>query len=369
MDMSRFAKGFERDDPLDYSARTIQGWKATTRSLMRPATRWSHYFSERLDDYLAEQPIDTENFSHNLQVYTGNSTRQMLQQGAESIRNIAFRYPSIVPYLNELNFHSMNQEMGQYWARLMEPEVFTAPDYIDLTVIQARLSVQALKLVAIRGDFLRQTHRTSPNPREEDLWLDASFVGQTTEHEALIAQLEMLKQQPADARESLVLLPAPIGYDKSPNVHTASDFILVDINEKQALGIQAKTVLRGKNKYDPRYVSLIDGIEDLGNYLEVKGPTGRIDKKAMPGLLAADFILNNEGLYQESRYARIDGLQDIYDQIQFAKEIAEELLPQDAPTERAATAAEKLWPRIAYALYENDLEKETEPEEFLSSEE
>ena len=365
MNMRSFAEGFEQD-PIDYGSLSRRQWQTTTRSLMEPAQRWSRYFSNLLNAHFMNETLDGEEISRGLSAYTSDSNQQLTHNVIRNIENIASHYPSVVPYTNKLNFHTINQELIPYWLHLMGPEVHPAPDYIDITVMQARLGVRALQLTRTRQIFYEKLLLVAPEPTEEELELDQAFAGRITEIEAPIAALEVLKEQPADTRENLVLLTGPSRFESGRSQDSrASDFILIDTEESQVTGIQVKTTLRGTRKYDKRFVTFIDGVKDLGNSVQTSRTDGSTTRRAYPGLLAADFILNNEALRKQSAYSRIEGLQGMFGHILDAKEFAHTLPePADGLEDRAVRAAERLRGRLFDALYKNESGPDTsDPEE------
>lgn len=359
MNMRSFAEGFDKD-PIDYGSLSRREWQGATRSLMEPAQRWSNYFSHLLNAYFMSEPLEGEEVSRSLQAYTSDSNQQLTHNVVRNIERIAFHHPSIVSYTNKLNFHTINQEMIPYWKYLMEPEVHAAPDYIDISVMQARLGVRALQLARTRQIFYEQTLLAAPEPTDDELQLDQAFAGRITELEAPIAALEVLKQQMSDTRENLVLIPGPSRFESGRGKDSrASDFLLLDTEESQVAGIQVKTNLRGKSKYDQRFITFIDGVKHLGNTVEAHRTDGTATRKAYPGLLAADFILNDEMLQRQSAYSRIEGLQGMFGHILDAKSFACTLPePADGLDQRTTRAAERLRVRLFDALYKNDSESD-----------
>lgn len=351
-----FADGFDRD-PLDYTSLSNKKWKDSTRALMEQPTRMSRYFGGILDHHLNGFPVDAEAVAQIVARYTDHSHRQMYRKVTETMQGIAFQHPSVASYLNDLNFHAINQEMTQYWRRLIDTDNH-APDYIDLTVMQARLGVRALQLVENRAFYYSRTLQQTPEPTEDNLIVDGSFAGQITEVEAAMATLEMIKQHSAEDKAAFVVVPSPNGYDNGVHSGVSSDMLFFDINEDQVVGIQTKTRLRGKGKYDQERITFIDGVKDLGNVVPPSLTKDPERVKPHPGLLAADFILNNEALQRGSRYSRIEGLEDMFGQIRHAKEVAFTLSPYLDYPERVQRAAERIGSRILFALYE----EETEPD-------
>lgn len=369
MDAERFAKGFERD-PRDYASLPGKRWRNAKYSLMDPALRWSYFFSQLVDNHLTQNQVAPKEALQMLQLYTSTTNRQLLQNVIGTSREVASHRSALAAHLNTLNFHTINQEVIPYWNWLVDPDEYVAPDYIDLSLMQTRLSIQGLALVSAREHFYEQMLIRTPVPADEDLFLDESFAGQITEVDAAITLLEMLKQQPFEELEHLIVVPAPPKYEMYGD--KASDFLLFDTSKRQARGIQVKTRLRGKGKYNQDFVSFIDGVYDLGNYTEYRGPDNLVRQRVTPGLIAADFILNNEGLQRQSVFSKMPELEGFYGPIVHSKEIAASMGEHMQYIDRAARAAEEIGPRIMQALYENGDDEEdrdeTEPDESPSSE-
>ena len=355
MNMRNFAEGFERD-PVNYSSLSSDQWQSASRSLMGPSARWSRFFGQLVDSHLSEQDVDSDEVAASLKIYTSHTGRQLLLNIDDTIRNIAFHNQSLAPHLNHLNFHTVNQEVTPYWKRLVAPEEFPAPDYIDLTVMQTRLAVRALQLVETREALHDMTIQQNPLPSEEELFVDSAYAGRITEVEAMMGVLEVIKNEDIEARDNLVAVPAPIGYDQTPSRDKSSDILLLDIEQRQALGVQVKTTLRGKRHYDQRFVSFIDGVSDLGNVSSRTLASGKVVQKAHPGLMSIDFILNNEALQRQSAFSRIEGLVDVFGQIRHAKEFAEMRTDKLDYTGRIERAAKIIGPRLLFALYEDTSE-------------
>lgn len=350
MDAERFAKGFERD-PREYARLSGKEWRNARDALIDPPVRWSHFFSHLTDSYLTSGKLDIDDVNKNLSLYTGNTTRHLLRNISETTERAAFYKPALAPHLNRMNFHTINQEMGASWRHLLDPEANKPLDYIHLAAIQARLSVHALRLVESRRDFYDQLLSTTPNPTNNDLALDQSFVGRITEIDASIALLQVVKQLPFDEVDHITVLPAPSKYEGSSG--NASDFLLLDTKEWQAHGIQVKTRLYDPSQYNEEFVSFIDGIEDLGNY-KLKEVSGRGPaRQAIPGLIAADYILHSEDLGRYSSFSRLPEFAGTFGPIYHAREIAQTMKSHMDYTDRATHAANKIGARLIAALREN----------------
>lgn len=350
MDTGDFARGFERD-PSEYANLPAKEWKLARDTLIDPAVRWSHFFSRVVEGYFMDDVEDVDDVKKTIRMYNSTTNRHMLRNIDETAQSIALHRPKLVRQINPLNFHTMNQEMEPYWMRLIDPETHSAPDYIDLSVMQTRLALQALRLVELRSDFQEKSLTIELEDEEDRNLLDNSFVGRITEIDAAMTLLEVVKQQPIDEKDNLVIIPGPPKYEGHGD--RASDFLLIDPSRRQAHGVQVKTRIWQQGLYDPRYVSMIDGRVDLDNISYVPSPDGSIRSQAAPGLISADFILHSDGLQRHSSFSKIDGLSGLFGSILHAKDIARTLEPQLDFTDRVGRAATKIGPRLMEALYAN----------------
>ena len=351
MDADRFAKGFERH-PQDYASLNGAGWTKARRSLMDPISEWSHFFSHLVDSHLTHTPVHLEETVEAIDSYTGEMYQQLVNNTVKATQDIAMYKPAMSGQLNTLNFHPLNQEFGRYWQHLASPEEMEAPSYSDLADIQLHLSIKALSLVDIRRRYHDSALTKGSLINRQDPRFDESIVGQITEFDAAIAIIELLKHQHPVHRERIVFVPAPPRYETFTN--KASDFLLFDTEQQQARGIQVKTHLRGKGKYDLDYVSLVDGMNDLGNYrMRTNGSHGKA-KQAMPGLIAADFILTDPDAYEASRAdSCTNNYRHSLGRVAHARTIAESLDRYMDYSDRAGVAAGKLEERILKELYAN----------------
>ena len=354
MNTGDFARGFERD-PSEYANLPAKEWKLARDALIDPAVRWSRFFSRVIEGYFINDLEGRDETVKGVNMYTSTTNSHMLRNIDETAQNIALHCPKLVRQINPLNFHTMNQEMGSYWLRLIDPENYSAPDYIDITVMQARLAVQALRLVEFRSGFQQKSPHIELEDEEDRHLLDKSFVGRITEIDAAVTLLEIVKQQPIDEKENLVVVPGPPKYEGHGD--RASDFLLIDPSRRQAHGVQVKTRVWQPGAYDPRYVSMIDGRADLQNNGYSVADDGFLRSESIPGLVSADFMLNSDGLKRHSSFSKIDGLSHLFGPILHAKDIARSLEPHIDFTDRAGRAAANIGSRLLEALYADKLKE------------
>lgn len=348
----RFAEGYRKDD-IDLTQQDPTLIKSAGKSFMESPNKWSRVFSDLTREYLSEEPINLDAAKTNLIRYAGDAVQQSIRNTRVHMQDYAYHFPSLAPWLNALNFHTMNGELIRYWDRLIDPESQEAPDELDIAVMQARLSIQALELVAVREKFQRKSRETGVSSP-----IDASLVGQITENDAGVALLEVIKSQPPAMRDALMLFPAPVGFDYGAINGRSIDYILIDHEARQARGVQVATNAAGikrytQGPYDPAFVTEVDGMEDLRNFTSTSGPDGPSRKKALPGLLSADFLLNNPvvgSIHGADKIERLNGHQG---RLIEARKIAHESFPATNDPARIPHLASVMGERIIEDLYKN----------------
>ncbi len=352
MYIGRFAEGYRKDD-IDLAQQDPFLVKSAGKSFMESPNKWSRIFGDLTRDYLSNEEIDTDAAKTNLLRYASDSVQQSLRNTRGHMQDYAYHFPSLSPWLNELNFHTMSGEFLRYWDRLIDPENQEAPDELDIAVMQARLSIQSLELVAIRRSFQEKSRRTGVSSP-----IDSSLVGQITENDAGVGFLEVIKNQPPAIRERLLLIPAAHGFDYGAAPGRSIDFLLIDQEAHQARGLQVSTNARAAKRnthapYDPTFVTEIDGIEDLRNFTAQSTDDTQARKKAFPGFMSADFILNNPLVGSISGSSKIERLNGYQGRLIEARKTAHELFPvTDDPT-RIPRLADAMGERIINDLYTN----------------
>lgn len=359
MDAERFAKGFERP-PRDYASLRGKEWIEARDALVDPSIRWSHFFSHLLDSYLKDKPIDFADARRAIGIYTGNSTRNLLTNTIQATERAATYKPALLLQLNRMNFHTINQEMGDAWLHIINPEAYQSLDFIHLTAIQARLAVSALQLIETRRRISNGLLRENPGLVLKEVAIDQSFAGRITELDAAITLLQVVKDLPFDESGAITVLPAPSKYEGFQN--RGSDFIILDTIKRQARGIQVKTRKDDTNAYDDQYISMVYGVEDLGNYVQKKHARDGAGRRSAPGLIAADFILNSEELNSSDGYTHLPEFQGTSGLIAHARTVAETMQSNLIYSGRAALAAASMTTRLMYALRKDSGEEKTKPD-------
>lgn len=290
MHKEQFAEGFSKSPRYIKPVHGLSFYN--TKSLLSPAIHWADTFSFLVDAHLHSDNLDPAAVGQILTMYESDITKQLLRGTIRASEKEALQKPELASHLNGLNFHTLNQEMSANWWTLMGVGEKAPADYMDISRMQANLSIQALRLVQAQKNY-RNKDQYLLDPKAEHPF-DESLTGQITEIDAAITLLEVSKQLPGKDKDGIVVIPSPPHYEGG--TPAASDFLIFDTNENQAHGIQVKTRLRGRSKYDENFVSFIDGVSDLGNYQDVAMPLGHVKRQVMPGLISADYLLHSEGL-------------------------------------------------------------------------
>ena len=118
--------------------------------------------------------------------------------------------------------------------------------------------------------------------------------GATNEFDTAITLLDISKENP-----EIAIIPAPQKFESGRNSMLNSDFIVLDMKNHQARGVQAKASVSSaiRANYDEKFVTLVDGNHDLGNVLSVAYDPDLPERKnivSWPGLVSAHHLLNQE---------------------------------------------------------------------------
>ncbi|HJM04234.1 MAG TPA: hypothetical protein QF549_01180 [Candidatus Saccharimonadaceae bacterium] len=190
-------------------------------------------------------------------------------------------------YITEMTFHHIAQSILPQWHTLSgDPEGYSDE---ALTAAQTRLAI-------INGELMRQRHgsRALPGERHEANAF-SSLTGAATKVDTKITTLETAKQQKG---KSIVSFPASRQLELlGPNRNIEQ--VLLDADVRHARGIQAKTRVGNttqaalNRKYNPRYVTLIDGITDLGNLRAIRRNGSTVDITE-PGMVAMHHLMRTD---------------------------------------------------------------------------
>lgn len=197
------------------------------------------------------------------------------------------------------NFHALNLDMSHMWLPLMQGGWGEHQD-------SRRHSIEtAQDMLAQRGMHYyseREYFANKQSTRERNCFYTDGFQhyrrwfnGLVNEIDTAIVLLEVIKPFP-----ELIVIPAPPFFEKRRERALNADFLLIDMDRKEVLGIQTKATadlrkgLEDKidieaNNYDPERILVIDGSAELGNS-SVRRLELTSSKKAVlawPGLISA----------------------------------------------------------------------------------
>lgn len=350
MDIRSFAQGLEQA-PLAIPRSEQTEWRYTNDDLMRPVKKWGYFFNNVLENYLTSSPTDQKATEIALEEYTGNANRSLMQNISIAAESVAYIHPDFSRSLNYLNFHTINLEVAPFWRRIITPE--SEPiSRAELHATQTRLAIAAMRLVASRQEYFERLQDDHSTISDSHLLLDRSFAGRITELDASVALLEMLKQRTqnnGDNTHDMVVVPAPPKFETSGA--RAADLLLLDVRQAQIRGLQVKTGHVNPSDYDLSFVDIINGRTDLDNVQKINRYPGISAQIPRPGLLSADFLLNNETLTPLTQASRTKGLEHITGPLEYAKSVAKGFMPGIDYPHRAARAAAKLGARLLNTLY------------------
>jgi hypothetical protein len=317
MDSGKYADGYR--NPLDKytSSRDMP----EVRELMKGPRQWASFFDGLLYSLLknthgnSSRTIDKE-----LSNYEHNWSEPMLEGVIKESRSLAFYDKKATHAVNELNFHILSKEFLPIWRHALLPEIHSPVQTPEIESIQNQLALRGAELSQVKIDALKwQKIEKSPTG------LVTSLNGQLTEIDAAIVMLEIQKTAP-----HLVLLPAPPFFESSSRNDRSVDFIIMDTAFRQSRGIQVKTYIdsfedtandpselgayKPVRNYDTRYVTMIDGMVDLGNatmrYIPNKGTVLAPE----PGQISLSYLNNNQSadIIQATRNIKDRIIHDLY---------------------------------------------------------
>ncbi len=346
MNSSKFAEGYRRDD-IDFREQDPDLLETAGKEFMEGPYKWSKTFSTLTWEYLSGEPIDHETTKTNLMRYSTNSVQRLIQNTRAHLQEWGYLLPPLIPPLDTLNFHAINSELLRYWDLLVDPDENPPLGEADVSVMQARLSIKALELVAIRRMYQKKSRSQGiRSPIDKPL---ARHIGET---DAAIALLEFIKQRTNDGHQPLALLPlAPHpGTPKNPAAHM--HYIVLDPHANQAQGVQVTTRPSTPEGGISSLVSTINTYDDLRDFYTDSSSRLNPVRKALPGLLAADFLLNNP-IGKIANASHTEGLEHIQGRLIEARRVAYDVFPRIENPGRMAKISKSIGTRIINDLYKN----------------
>lgn len=289
MDMRAFADGY-RSPANHHFNQNFDNYDVDVDEQMEGSRKWASFFDEHLTRFLTHNRSgeDTE-LRSNLLSYRDDWAAQHGRTLYSDILNLSKTHPEALKSLNEFNFHALNTILVPMWYQMLRQQESVPMQRPIIEDMQLHLALSGTALQILRDKYLSQ------NPHQAGI--SHSIDGQLTEIDSAIALLEMTSIDAGKEGTHLVVVPAPpkfeAGYDNSSR---ACDFVVADLAYGQVRGVQSKSRLREFDikKYDPNFISFIDGMFDLKNVV-VTGP-GTVDTgptlAPRPGLISLDYLIN-----------------------------------------------------------------------------
>jgi hypothetical protein len=301
MNAETFSSAYEREP-----ARIERPLDPEQERLLERPDAWSKAFGYILHDYLAtgESPIAEVDFKKAAADYEHwfNSDFGTLYVEAQTEAEKSNTKESY-SLISHLNFHTINRVMLPLWSDTLFSESGIQPSHIKEA--QTVLSYFSLHFMKDREARIKRGTYFDPNFSD----YRAVSSGILNEYDTAITLLNISLKDP-----DVAILPAPLQFEsQNPgSLNLNSDFIAIRKSSRQARGIQAKARRTdiSYRDYDPDYVTLIDGIDDLGNSRAVRiNPRhSRQSVVAWPGLISAEYLrsvksdslknLNNKAILQ-----------------------------------------------------------------------
>lgn len=273
MEHRRFGEAYT---PL---AEPVTPSNAERRTLLEAPRRWMGYFSTMLNDFLLDgQRPQKQEFIRTIDTYVkwANTHAEDTYTALSAMTNAS---PMPTRHVeSELNFHRLNRSLGYMWRHIIfnnEPVASTA----HLSQLQAHLALYAVE-PARRLAFLNRNVDNIRHPDQEA----KDLIGHLTEVDTAIVSLELTKANP-----HIVTIPAPHQYERNV-VQANADFLTFDTHKQQVRGLQVKgaaTTMHRVNRYDPSFITVIDGMSDLGD--TITSPSGR-PLERFPGQIALGIL-------------------------------------------------------------------------------
>jgi hypothetical protein len=293
MDSKQFVDGYQdapRRNDRDKESAEIE-------EIMTGPRKWASFFDSQLYELLdGDRLHDYVETTDQLDEYRYDWSETQLDSLVKRSQDLAFFDERAKSSVNELNFHVLNKEFVDIWQRALYPDLFPRLSTERIEVIQTRLAKRGASLRDIK-DAAGYWQSIESTPKA----LVPAMNGQLTEIDAAIVMLELCKQD-----TEILLLPAPPKFESAANKYNSVDFIVIDPKAGKTRGVQVKSYIdryaddstvdetrqqfKAIRKYDPTYVTMVDGMIDLGNsqvrYSEQWGYTMVPD----PGLISLVYL-------------------------------------------------------------------------------
>lgn len=305
MDTRAFAEGYHTIANHHFN-QSFDGYDEAVEEQMEGSRKWASFFDDHLTDFLKNRCADhtPQQISNDLYTYQHGWVAEHGSKLRIDIVELSQTHPNALRSLNELSFHDLTITLLPMWRRLLTNESDIPMKQEAIASMQLNLALMGTSLQVIRDRRIEQ----QPDKQEFASRID----GQLTEIDSAIALLEMMRIDAGETGTNLMVVPAPPKFEAGyHNRHRACDFMVVDMAYGQVRGVQSKTHLTQTDieKYDPAFISFIDGMTDLKNVV-VAGP-GSVDTgpklAPRPGLIALDYLVNRTNIKDIMRNKTYNG--------------------------------------------------------------
>lgn len=281
MNAETFSSAYERE-PIPK-----QRHGAEEEQLLEAPQAWSQAFGYILHDHLSGSPqaVDQKDFNTFSAAYLQwfhSDFSTLYERSAE--RATALNTEDAYAVLSHLNFHMINRIMLPIWQDTLFNE----------HGIQEHSAKEAQTVLALYGMELFKERQGKVT--DGTLFMPASFEyrktnnGMLNEYDAAITLLNISLKDP-----DVAILPGPFQFEQQHSSKN-SDFIALRRSTGQARGIQVKSSRTEDSyrAYDQRYVTLVDGVADLGNTYAMRINPKRSNKVSVvwPGLISLEYLKN-----------------------------------------------------------------------------
>jgi hypothetical protein len=270
------------------------------RTLMEGPRKWTSFFDRQLILHLRGEKTSANEpdvLLDALQDYQFNWLNVHLDKSVAKSRELA-ESKNKDPVVNELTFHMLNREMMPLWySLLLGPEaVVLTPAHLH--TMQTRLALTASSLYSDA-----QRYRLAEGKDEMKYRVGLQVSSQLSEFDTAIVLLEIMKRQGSENPSDFIAVPASPRFEAAYGSGARlSDFLFFDTLTSQVRGVQTKSKIDGQFiKYDQDYVTVVDGVTDLGNsHVEYSKKYG-VHAAPDPGLISLDFLKNQVSIKELSR--------------------------------------------------------------------
>ena len=346
MENGKFVAGYS--EPTGYYR--FNSESPEVKEYMEGPRKWATFFDRQLALNLKQAPGDIHSEIYkNLDFYKHEWADRYLDSTAKKSRKLAYHDLNAEQSVNELNFHIMNTEFMPLWRRLLLPEMQAALSADQIENIQTRLAMRGAQLALARKVI---SERASIDGLYSTL--PGCINGQLTEIDFSIVGLEILKDHSFEDKPHLLFVPAPPQFESArKNKALSADFIFMDTELQVSRGIQVKTSIdyfkeNNSRQYDGDFVTLIDGMVDLGNSKAAGFKYDNYSAIPEPGLIALNFLKFDLSIHKSGRNPALRG--DIGAIIR-AKDTAKKL--SDNKSSFLTQAKKNVQGRILHDLYKN----------------